>query len=88
MICILGYTANASAIPLHAGEAEGVSAEGGEAAGAGEAAGEVVGEVAERALRFLVRAVTGGAGEAHNGDSTPVHAAAAFFLIIKFTRGE
>lgn len=88
MICILGYTANATAIPLHMGEIVGEAAT--EAAGTG-AEGTGTGAEGEahvaRALRLLLRATTTGEGEAHYGDSTPVHAAAAFYLIIKLTRG-
>ena len=67
MACLLGYSANASAIQLYPGQEPDSSGP----------------ETALRVVRLL-RRVDAGVGY----DNTPIHAAAAFWLIIKLTRGE
>lgn len=86
-MCLFGYSVNASAIELHPGEA-------GEAA---SAAGETAAHLAKGMISSLFGRAAEAAGEAagaageaaaESHHSPAVHCAAAFWLIIKLTRGE
>lgn len=86
MLCILGYAANASAIEIHPGHHAGE--------GAAEASHHLV-NFGKTLLARAAEAAHGAAAEGHGeaepvmtAQNTAVHAAAAFFLIIKLTRGE